>query len=365
MSDVVFAHDFAELYGGAERIIAEAAHEFPDAPFYALLGRQEVADRMGVGDRFHSLLPATPLILRHYRLAAPLYPLYARARRLPRADLLITSSYAYAHGLRTVNDAPQLCYCYSPMRFAWSQTGAYAGQLRGGLATRALYPAFAGLMRAMDRRAARKVTRYLTESAFTAEQIQRFYGVPVEVVPPPVDVELFRPAEEPPEDYFLFCGRLVEAYKKPSVVVEAFNRMPDRRLRIAGDGPAMPDLRAMAGPNIEFLGHLGDSDVVAAMQRCQATIFPSVDDFGLIPVEVAACARPVLAFAGGGALETVRDGVSGRFFHAQTADAVEAAVRAFDPDEWEPAAIRAHAMTWDRRNYRAAMRRHAEELLGG
>ncbi len=364
MTDVVFAHDFAEAYGGAERIIAEATYEFPEAPFYAILGRQDVADRMGVGDRFHSLLPATPRVLRHYRAAAPLYPLYVRARRLPRADLLITSSYAYAHGLRTENDAPQLCYCYSPMRFAWSQTGAYADELRGGKLSNALYPAFAAYMRRVDRRAARKVTRYLTESEFTAEQIRRFYDVPCEVVPPPVNVELFRPADEPPDDYFLFCGRLVEAYKKPSVVVEAFKRMPELKLKIAGDGPAMADLRAMAGPNVEFLGHLGDADVVAAMSRCQATIFPSVDDFGLIPVEVAACGRPVLAFAGGGALETVREGVSGTFFHAQTADAVEAAVRAFDPADWETAVIREHAMAWDRRKYRAAMRRHAEELIG-
>ena len=362
---VVFAHDFAEAYGGAERLFAEAAAEFPDGPLYALLGRTEVAARMGVADRFHSLLPAHPAFLRHYRWLAPAYPLYAALRKLPAADLLITSSYAYVHGMRTENDAPQLCYCHSPLRHAWSQVDAYGSRLPGSPVSRRAYPAFAAAMRAADRRASRRVTRYLTQSRFTAEQIERFYDKAAHVVPPPVDTELFTPGEGGPGDHFLFCGRLVEAYKRPSLVVEAFNRMPDLKLRVAGAGPALPALRAAAGPNIEFLGHLDDARLVHEMQHCQAAVFPSVDDFGLIPVEVAACGRPVLAYGRGGALATVREGVSGTFFHEQSADAIVAAVRAYDPAAWDPEAIRAHAMGWDRRKFRAAIRRHADELLAG
>jgi glycosyltransferase involved in cell wall biosynthesis len=321
---------------------------------------------MGVADRFHSLLPARGRLLDHYRLLAPAYPAIVSALRLPPADLLVTSSYAHIHGIATENHAAQLCYCYSPLRYAWSQEAAYAERLPGGRLTRQAFAMYAAAMRAADRRASRGVTRYLTESPYTAELIERFYGQEAHVVPPPVDTELFRPDPEGPGDHFLFCGRLVEAYKRPSLVVEAFNRMPDLRLRIAGDGPARLNLEAQAeGANIEFLGHLDDQALVREMARCRAAIFPSVDDFGLIPVEVAACGRPVLAYAAGGALHTVEEGVSGAFFHEQTAKAIIAAIREFDEGDYRSERIRAHAEQWSVPAFQSAFMRHAEELLAG
>lgn len=350
---VVFGHDFAEAYGGAERIIAEAAAMFPDAPFWAILGRDAVADRMGVGDRFHTLLGGRPALLRHYRLLAPLFPALVAGARLPAADVLVTSSYAYAHGLRTRNDAPQVSYCYSPLRFAWSMGDAYRAEVAPSGVRGHAFAGFAAAMRVADRRLSGRPTTYLTESEFTRDQIERFYGRPARIVPPPVDCELFRPsAQGGHDDFWLFCGRLVEAYKRPSLVVEAFARMPDRRLVIAGDGPALGALRERATPNIEFAGHLGDSEIVALMQRCTATVFPSRDDFGLLPVEVAACGRPVLAFAGGGALATVVDGVTGAFFVHQDADSIVRAVESFDPEAYDVAAMRAHAQQWDRGVFR-------------
>lgn len=362
--DVVIAHDFAELYGGAERLIQEVATEFPRAPFYAILGRPEVAERMGVAERFHTLYPSPGVLLRHYRLAAPLYPSLVRHRRLPAADVLVTSSYAYIHGVRTANDAPQLCYCHSALRHAWSQSGAYSEELPGGVLTQRAFPAFAAMMRRADRRAARRVTRYVTQSPFTAEQLARFYGVEAQVVPPPIDTDLFHPGGEL-GDSFLFAGRLVEAYKKPSLVVKAFNELPDLKLRIAGTGPARAALEEIAGPNVTFLGHLDNEQLVAEMQSCLALVFPSIDDFGLVPVEVAACGRPTLAFAGGGALHTVAEGLSGTFFEEQSVDAIVSALRAFDPAAYDPARIREHAMAWDRHKFRAAMRSQVMDLAAG
>lgn len=360
---VVIAHDFAEVYGGAERVIAEVADLFPEAPFWTILGRRSVARRMGVGDRFHSILPERPRLLRNYRWLAPLFPAIVRAVSLPAADVLVTSSYAFAHGFATRNRAPQVCYCHSPLRFAWSMTPSYGSQLRGGVATKQLFRAFSSLMRFVDLRSAQRVTQYVTDSDFTADQIERFYARPAEIVGAPVDCELFRPADEGHDDYYLFCGRLVEAYKRPSVVVKAFRSLPDRLL-VAGDGPALPALRATAGSNVEFLGHLDDNDLVRVMQRCKAAIFPSRDDFGLIPVEVMACGRPVLAYGEGGALRTVRAGVTGEFFHSQTPEAVAAAVRAFDPKAYRPEAIRSHAEHWDRRRFRRAMLAAVERVVG-
>jgi glycosyltransferase involved in cell wall biosynthesis len=342
---VVIAHDFTEMYGGAERIVAAIADALPGAPFWSILGRRSVAERMGVGDRARTVLPERPWLLRNYRRLAPIYPAVVRARRLPDADVLLTSSYAFAHGFRTRNAAPQVCYCYSPLRFAWSMTSGYEGRWAGDRVTGAAFRGLAGVMRAADRRAAARVTTYVAESQHIADQLARFYGREAEVVHPPVDCERFKPNGEARGDYYLFCGRLVEPYKRPGIVVDAFRGLPER-LVIAGDGPAYAELKSRAGANVEFVGHLDDDELVPLMQGCAATVFPSVDDFGLIPVESMACGRPVIAFAGGGALETVEPGATGVLFERQSAEALREAIQGFDPDAYDPSAIRKHAERW-------------------
>jgi glycosyltransferase involved in cell wall biosynthesis len=351
------AHDFTEVYGGAERIIATAAAVLPEAPFWAIAGRQSVAERMGVADRFNTILPERELVLSHYRLLAPLYPALVRTRSLPDADVLLTSSYAFAHGFRTRNEAPQVCYCYSPLRFAWSMTDEYRARWTRGRAASRVFAAFAGAVRRADRRAANRVTQYVAESEYVAKQIRQAYGREAQVIYPPVDCELFHPPAQPGhDDYYLFAGRLIEPYTQPGIVIDAFRNL-GRRLIIAGDGPAYNDLRQRAGSNVEFVGHVEDDELVPLMQRCAATVFPSIDDFGLIPVETMACGRPVLAFAAGGALETVVPGETGAFFHAQRADALESALQSFDPNAYDSATIRAHAKGWQ-------VARFQDQLLG-
>jgi glycosyltransferase involved in cell wall biosynthesis len=358
--NVVIAHDFTEVYGGAERIVASIAEVFPEAPFWSILGYPSVTRRMGIGDRAHTVLPSRKRLVRGFRALTPFYPAIVRARRLPAADVLVTSSYAFAHGFRTENDAPQVCYCYSPLRFAWSMTGEYEELWAGGPARRAAFRSLAGLMRAADRRAAREVTTYVAESEHIAEQIRRFYGREPEVIYPPVDTELFEPDPKGDhDDYFLLCGRLIEPYKRFGIAIDAFRDLP-HRLLIAGDGPAYEDLAAKAGDNVEFLGRLGDDELVPVMQRAAATLFPSTDDFGLIPVESMACGRPVIAFAAGGALETVKAGETGEFFDQATSDGIRAAVESFDPGSYEPSAIRSHAENWSLPRFQAQIREVVE-----
>jgi glycosyltransferase involved in cell wall biosynthesis len=353
-SRVIIAHDFAEMYGGAERILGTIAAVFPEAEVWAIAGRRSVAERIGVADRFHTLLPESDRFLRHYRGLAPLYPTLVRRRSLPAADLLLTSSYAFAHGFRTANDAPHMSYCYSPLRFAWSMTQEYAGkQPFTGRAFRLV----AASARRADRRAAGRVTTYVAESHHVAGQILSAYRRNAHVIHPPVDCSVFRPAREPGHDgYYLFCGRLIEPYKRLRVVLETFRALPHLRLVVAGDGPAREGLRAQASPNVEFVGHLEDDELVPLMQRCAAAVFPSEDDFGLVPLEVMACGRPVLAFGGGGALETVAPGKTGEFFREPTAHGLRAALEQFDPDAYDPVAIRAHALKWDRPVFEGALR---------
>ncbi|MBA3302092.1 MAG: glycosyltransferase [Thermoleophilaceae bacterium] len=350
-----------ETYGGAERVTAELARVFPDAPVFALLGRPEVARRMAIEERFHSVLTPRPALLRHYRLFAPAYPTIADRVRLPAAAVLLSSSYAYAHRFRTRNDAPQVCYSHSPLRFAWSMTEGYRERWAPRRLAAPGFRAFARIMRESDRRASVRVARFLTQSPFTADQIESFYNREADVVGVPIDCGLFSPGKEGPEDFFLFSGRLIEPYKRVGVAIEAF-RGSGRKLVVAGDGPAYTELRAMAGPEVEFTGHLEDAELVSLMRRCSAAVFPSRDDFGLVPVEVMACGRPVLAYRGGGAETTVKAGVTGEFFDEQTPGAIREALDAFDATRYDPAAIRAHAMQWDSVEFRRRVRAVVTEV---
>lgn len=351
---VTIAHDFIWGYAGSERVLHAIADLYPQAPVWTILGERAVARRMGVEGRFHSVLPDSARLLRHYRALTPLYPLIVR-RRLPAADVLVTSSFAFATGFRTENDAPQLCYCHTPLRFAWSMTEEYGSQLPGGAASSRLLRLLAASMRPGDLKRAAGVTRFVASSSYVASQIQRFYGRDSTVIPPPVDLARFRPSEEPRGDYYLYCSRLVEPYKRPSIVVEAFRRL-GLRLIMAGDGPAAAQLRRDAPPNIEFVGELDDAELIPLMQRCAALVFPSRDDFGMLPIEVMACGRPVLAYAAGGALETVLPGQTGELFHEQSAEAIVDAVGSFDPDAYDPAAATRHARGFGREHFDAAIR---------
>jgi glycosyltransferase involved in cell wall biosynthesis len=358
---VTIAHDFMMGYHGSERVLEQMTREFPDAPVYTILGRREVAERMGVEDRLESLIPRHPRILDNHRLLAPVLPAVVDRFRLPEADVLLTSSSNFAHRLRTANLAPQVCCCHSPLRFAWTMTEGYGESWAPNAPLRAAFDVFAAAMRRSDRRASRRVTQYLTLSRYVARQLERFYGARPEVLGPMVDTHKFRPSGRPPGDYFLFCGRLIEPYKQPTIVVEAFRRL-GLRLVVAGDGPDRAALERGARPNVEFTGDLEDAELVELMQGCLATIFPSHDDTGLIPLETMACGRPVLAYEGGGALETVRPGVSGAFFPEQSAGAVEQAVRAFDPTHFDAERIRRHAEQWSTEHFRARLRRVVERV---
>lgn len=361
---VLIAHDFAETFGGAERICAHLGEVAGNAELWTILSRPAVVERMGFGGRHRSVLSPRPRLLQHYRLLAPVYPALVRSRRLPEADLLISSSYAFAHGFRTSNDAPHICYCYSPLRFAWSMTSDYAAKAPGGAAGGLALRALAAFMRAQDRRAAADVTRYVAESHYVAKQLVRNYGIEPDVIWPPVDTKLFRPAprEATRSDYFLFCGRMIEPYKQPTLALEAF-RGSEHRLVMVGSGPESSRLEEIAPANVSFVKEPSTAELVEVMQGAEAVVFPSQDDFGLVPVEVMACGRPVLAFAGGGALETVVPGLTGELFAEQSVDSLREAVERFDSSAYDPEAIRRHAERFSVARFRAEMTKVINEVL--
>jgi glycosyltransferase involved in cell wall biosynthesis len=333
-------HDFCFNYGGAERVTATVANRLlPDAEVLFLGGSREVAERMGLGHRARFLLPDRLVTERSYRHLFPLYaPWLARLR--PLAGNVFASSYAFAHHLPSTGR--KVVFCHSPLRHIWSGLEDYQQQFghRGGAALRRIAP----LLRTLDRTAALRADLYVTTSRDVQSRVERYYGLPeTPVVPPPIDTHTFRPDPSPGSgDYYLWVGRIVEPYKRLSLVLEAFARTR-APLLVAGSGRDEARLRAGAPANVTFLGEVPSSRLRELYSGARALIFPSTDDFGMVPLESMACGTPVVAHRSGGALDTVLDGVTGVFFDATTADALNHAIDRLRGHTWDGARIRAHA----------------------
>lgn len=341
-SDWTIVHDFCHQYGGAERVTETVARRLlPDAPVIFLGGSREVARRMGVLDRCRFLLPPSLVRAASYRQMAPLYvPWLARMR--PLRGNVLASSYAFAHHLRCTGR--EVVLCHSPLRQIWSGFSDYRNGSRagGGPALAAVAP----LLRRLDRRAARHADVYLATSREVSRRVWQYYGIEAAaLVPPAVDTALFRPRSAAGGDYFLWAGRMVEPYKRLGIVLEAFRDLDDM-LVVAGSGRDERRLRAEAPPNAVFVGERTPAELADLYRAARAVIFPSTDDFGIVPVESMACGTPVIAHRSGGALDTVVDGTTGVLFDAQTAGGVRGAVERFRGISWDPAAIAAHAATF-------------------
>lgn len=342
--DVALVHDYLNQRGGAERVVLELAAMFPRAPLYTSLYRPE-----STFPGFRALdVRTSPLqrlpVDRRFRALLPLYPAAFRALGELDAELVLSSSSGWAHAVRTSPRAFHAVYCYTPARWLYGQ---YMGSAS---AQRALAP-FAGALRRLDARAARRADLYIGISRLVSDRIRRVYGREAPVVYPPVDVARFAPS--PRGERLLVVSRLL-AYKRVDLVVDAATRA-GLGLDVVGDGPALADLRRRAGPTVRFHGRLPDADITELFQCCRAFCLPGAEDFGITPVEANAAGKPVVAFAGGGALETVVDGVTGTFFARQTPDALLDALRRCDALETAPAAIAEHAARFSVRAFRESL----------
>jgi glycosyltransferase involved in cell wall biosynthesis len=280
-----------------------------------------------------------PLIKEYYRLYFMLYPLAVRSLNLSGYDLVISSSSGYAKGVRTDRDAIHVCYCHTPMRWAWS-FDSYSARETMSAAKRLLLPPMIAALRRWDKGASRFPDHFVANSKTVAERIERAYGRTAEVIHPPIDVNRFHCSDEQ-EDYYLVLARLI-SYKRLDLAIEACSKL-GRRLMVIGDGPDRARLIAKAGPTVTFLNRLCDAEVEHYAARCRALIFPGEEDFGMAPLEIAAAGRPTIAYRAGGAVETIVDGVTGVFFDRQEADSLAEAILRFEKQEWSAQALRRHA----------------------
>jgi glycosyltransferase involved in cell wall biosynthesis len=359
---VALVHDYLNQWGGAERVLEELHAIWPDAPiFVSIYDRERMPAAYRDWPIRTTFMQGLPGVLRNHQPYLPVYPVAFSRLDLRGYDLIISSSSAFAKNIYPPAGALHICYCHSPMRFAWNAAD-YARRERLGPAARAaLWPVLRGLQR-WDLRGTARVDHLIANSAVVAGRIRRFYGREAAVIHPPVRTDVPEASGEP-EDYYLILTRLVP-YKRLDIVVEAFNRL-GLPLRIAGVGRDREALERLARPNITFLGGVSDEEKNALYARCQATIFPAEDDFGIAQVEAQAAGRPVIAYRAGGATETVVEDVTGVFFDAQTPEAVMEAVRRCAATRFDPAAIRAHARTFDAAVFREKMAAFVERVGGG
>jgi glycosyltransferase involved in cell wall biosynthesis len=332
------AHDFAFVYAGAERVTRLLAHEvLQGAPVVAIQGRESVLSTLsGSGSRF--VYPRVLGMRNVQRALVPLYPA-TLGRIRPVDGHLLASSYAFAHHIPATGR--RVVYCHSPLRQIWSGYDAYLSHMP--FHQRVVAPRLFSYLRARDRAAARRADAYIAASAGVAARIDRFYGIqPAATIQPPVEGHFLQHPLEGKEDYFLWVGRITEPYKQLTPVVEAFADL-SARLLIVGDGPTRQRLQARATPNVEFLGWQTGEQLGHHYRAARAVIFPSEDDFGIVPLEAMASGTPVLAFGSGGATQTVVEDLSGLFFHEQTPGAIREVLGRFERATWDPRVIRDHA----------------------
>jgi len=355
---VAIVHDWLNQMGGAEVVLETLVEMYPQAPVYtSMYGPQVMPQAYRSWDIRTSFMDRLSLVKRYHQPFLPLYPLAFESFDFTGYDLVISNKSGFCHGIITSPDTLHICYCLTPTRFLWNYHEYVQREGVARLARLAL-PPFLNYLRLWDRAAADRVDHFVAISRTVQQRIAKYYRRDSAIIHPPVDTTKFAPSDSH-DDYFLIVSRLIP-YKRIDLAVRAFNEL-GLPLVIVGDGRDCDSLRALAESNIEFLGRVPDEKIGDYFAHCRAFILPGQEDFCIAPVEAQAAGRPVIAYAAGGALDTVREGVTGAFFHEQTPEALIQAIKEFDETSYDPASIRRHAERFDKQVFKERLSAFIEE----
>jgi glycosyltransferase involved in cell wall biosynthesis len=356
--NVGLVHDYLLVLRGAERSFAAIADCWREAPIYTLLHDPRALDGHFTGHEIHtSPLQRLRIGQGGFRRLLPLYPLAMGRLDMRVHDLVVSSSSAFAHGVRTREDARHICYCYTPFRYAWHERERALAD-----APRFLRPLLGNTLRRVrnwDRDVSRRVTGYIAISKLSQQRIGECYDREASIVYPPVDVERFSIGA--PEEWFLTVSELV-AHKRTEVAIEAARRI-GAPIKVVGAGPEYDTLRQRYGASAEFLGRVDDATLAGLYRRARALIVPGVEEFGIAAVEAQASGRPVVASASGGACETVLDGTTGVLVPGARPDDFAQALRDTDFDAFSPQRIRAHALQFSVAGFKRRFRAEVERMV--
>lgn len=341
---IALVHDWLTGMRGGEKVLERLLALYPQAPLYTLVHHPgsvsaEIESRP-IHTSFIQRLPAPSA----YRWYLPLFPAAIRSLDLSGHDLVVSSSHCVAKSAVADEGALHVCYCHTPMRYAWDQFDAYFSPRRNGPVRFLLIKAVMAALRRWDRTTASRVDAFVANSGYVADRIGRYYDRRAEVIPPPVDTERFTPAAEPPDDFYLVVSAL-SPYKRIDIAIEAFNRT-GRPLVVVGWGPEQERLREIAGPNVTLTGKVDDDTLLSLYRKCRGLVLPGVEDAGIAPLEAMACGRPALVLAEGGAREAVLDGETGVHIPESTPEAIVRAVDRAEGLSFNTRDVRAHAESY-------------------
>ncbi|MFA3784114.1 glycosyltransferase [Melioribacteraceae bacterium 4301-Me] len=361
---IALVHDWLTGMRGGEKVLEVLCELYPQATLITLLHNKgslsSTIEKMSIKTSFIDRLPFKE---KKYRNYLPLFPLAIESIDFSEFDLIISSSHAVAKAAKPNKNALHICYCHTPMRYIWDMYDDYFGKGKANFFVRKAMKLILPKLRQWDVRTSNHVHYFIANSKNVAERIKKYYQRQADVIYPPVDTSLFSLSNKC-EDYFLIVSALVP-YKRIDIAIEAFNKIGEK-LVVVGTGPEADKLKAIAKKNIEFLGWCNNEQLAKIYSGCKALIFPGLEDFGIVPLEAMATGKPVIAFAKGGALETIigeGENSTGIFFYEQTSDALINAVKIFDKKYFDPQRIRQHALQFDRSLFKEKLKNYIEEKI--
>lgn len=355
--------DWLVSRGGAERVTIALSDMFPHAPIYTSLYNARIFPELASRDVHTSFIQRIPFALKKHQFMLPLMPYAFESFDLSAYDIVISACHSAAKGIITKPRTLHICYCHTPMRYAWDNCHEYFERYGIPAALRSSAKRMLSDIRLWDRLAADRVDKYIANSSLVSCRIKKYYRRDSKIIYPPVDIGRFRGVQLPKtRNYFLAVGRLIP-YKRFDLLVDASNEL-GIPLIIAGTGKELDSLKKRAGRFVTFTGHIKDEELGHLYAGARALLFPQEEDFGITPLEAMACGTPVIAYSRGGALETINPGITGLFFEQQAVESLKKALLEFEAFKWDRATIRAHAAKFDRPIFERSIKEFIEEEWG-
>ena len=365
---IAYVQDWLTVDGGAEKVTREILSLFPEAEVFSLIDfmAPDVRQEVLLGKKAKtSFLQFMPMAKKHYRWYLPLFPYAIESLNLSAYDLIISSSYAVAKGVRTRPGQKHICYCHSPMRYAWDLQKEYLDDLAGKSALlRSVMRFFLNRIKKWDAETSNRVDCFVANSNNVKTRISKSYNRESRVIYPPINLDIIELISEK-EDYFLASSRQVP-YKKTDLIIKAFLKMPTKKLIVTGDGPMMQALKKLAAEaeNIEILGHVSAVKLRSLMGRAKAFINASYEDFGISPIEALASGTPVIGFAKGGLLETTTEKKTAVYFNEQNVQAICDSVHVFEKTTLDKAEnLRKSVEIFDQEHFRTHFKEAVSQCL--
>ena len=357
---IAIIHDWLVVNAGAEKVLREILELFPNADIFSIVDFLGKRDREAIlnGKRAETtFIQKLPFAKKHFRNYLPLFPKAIESFDLSGYDLIISSSWAFAKGVKRKKGQIHICYCHTPIRYAWDLYDEYTFDLKQP--KKFLVEKSLEYIRDWDIKSLDRVDYFIANSNFVKNRIKNIYNRNAKVIYPPVNIEKFTLYEKK-EDFYLTASRLVP-YKKTKLIVEAFNKMPDKKLIVIGSGEELEAIKAIAKDNITIMGYQEDSVLINFMQRAKAFVYAAIEDFGIVPVEAMACGTPVIALNQGGVAESVIDGLSGVLFENQTCNDIILAIKKFESLNFSYKKIREQSLKFS--NFKESFKKYVDSCI--